>query len=247
MELQVLILGGTTEGRLLAERLAEIHHVRALLSFAGRTERLVRPSVPHRVGGFGGIDGLTRFLREGGYQALIDATHPFAARISANAVAASALSGVPLLRVQRPPFPAELARSCTWAEHMAEAALAIGEAPRRVLLTIGKQELAAFRGAQQHSYLVRAIDTFDPGLRDARVLCARGPFSLEREHALLLREGIEVLVSKDAGGEATSPKLAAARALSVRTIMVRRPALPSAEEVSSVDEAVQWLTRLHGS
>jgi precorrin-6A/cobalt-precorrin-6A reductase len=252
MTLKLLILGGTSEGRLLAEQLASDAHASvhapkwaALLSFAGRTQSLLRPGVPHRVGGFGGIDGLESFLREGAYDALIDATHAFAAQMSAHAVAAAARTGTPLLRVERPawrPVAGDL-----WHEvpDMDRAARALGSQPRRVLLSVGRLEASAFAVAPQHDYLVRAVDPFDPGLPRARVLCARGPFSLEAELSLLRDERIEVLVSKNAGTPATYAKLAAARRLGLPVVMVARPALPAAPTVSTLEAAHDWLAALH--
>lgn len=244
MQLHVLILGGTTEGRLLGERLAHDERHRVLLSYAGRTERIRPPPVPHRVGGFGGAEGLAAFLRQSGFDALIDATHPFAARISANAVVAARSAGIPLLRVARPKL--EEARSgFRWVASMEEAARALGPLARRVFLTVGRLEVGAFGVAPHHDYLIRAVDDFDPGLPRARVLCARGPFRLEEEQALLVRERIELLVSKDAGSEATSAKLVAARALNVPVIMVRRPVLPAAHEVERLEDVLTWLAALY--
>jgi precorrin-6A/cobalt-precorrin-6A reductase len=245
MTLAVLILGGTTEGRLLAERLAGDARFQALLSFAGRTQSLERPGVPHRVGGFGGIDGLEAFLRD--YDALIDATHAFAAQMSLHAVAAAARTGTPLLRVERPAWQPVAGDDWHEVPEMEAAARALGPRPRRVFLSVGRLEVAAFAAAPQHDYLVRAVDPFDPGLPHARLLCARGPFTLEGEIALLRAEGIEVLVSKNAGTPATYAKLEAARQLGVPVVMVARPALPAARTVSTLDEALRWLEALHGS
>jgi precorrin-6A/cobalt-precorrin-6A reductase len=247
MALKLLILGGTSEGRLLAERLAGDARWDALLSFAGRTQSLERPAVAHRVGGFGGVEGLVGFLRDGGYHALVDATHAFAAQMSAHAVAAADITGTPLLRVEKPAWQAQPGDRWLEVADMHAAARALGEAPRRVFLSVGRLEIAAFAAAPQHDYLVRAVDPFDPGLPRARVLCARGPFALDAELELLRDERIEVLVSKNAGTPATFAKLEAARALGLPVVMVARPALPPAEVVGTVEAAVQWLEALHGS
>lgn len=247
MSFSVLILGGTGEGRQLAERLASDPRFETLLSFAGRTARPERPATPSRVGGFGGAPGLAAFLREGAYSALIDATHPFAAQISSHAVWAAAAVAVPLLRVVRPLWQPVAGDQWIEVDDMQAAAHALGATPRRVFLTIGRQEVAAFAAAPQHDYLLRAIDPFDPGLPRTRVLAARGPFSLEAERALLERERIELLVSKNAGTNATYPKLAAARALSIPVVMVARPRLPPAPETDSLDDVLAWLEHLHGA
>ncbi len=237
----MLILGGTLPSRQLATRLAHDPRVQPLLSLAGRTENPSLPGdVPCRVGGFGGVEGLTDFLR--GFDALIDATHAFAAQISSHAVVAAQAANVPLLRLVTPPWP----REDNWIDvpDMQAAARALGSEPKRVFLTIGRLEVGAFQLAPQHQYLVRSVDAFDPGLPHATVLTARGPFRLEDERALLERERIDVLVSKNAGTRATYDKLHAAREASLPVIMVARPVLPPAHEVSSVERAVAWL---HGS
>jgi precorrin-6A/cobalt-precorrin-6A reductase len=245
MRLKVLILGGTSEGRLLGEQLERDLRYQTLLSFAGRTERLVRPASEHRVGGFGGAEGLARFLREHEFTALIDATHAFAAQISANAVRAANLTGVPLLRVTRPAWQPQAGDLWREVVDMEAAVDALGSTPRRVFLTIGRLEAAAFQRAAQHDYLLRAIDSFDPGLPRARVIAARGPFDRLAEQQLLERERIELLVTKNAGTIATYAKIAAARALSIPVVMVARPFVPAAEERDSVAGALAWLDALH--
>lgn len=249
MTIKVLILAGTTEGRLLGERLANDARYDVLLSFAGRTENLQRPAVAHRVGGFGGVEGLSRFLREGRYQTLVDATHPFAAQISRNAREAAVLTGTPLLRVQRPAWREQPGDQWRVVSDMHEAARALGSDPRRVFLSVGKQELPAFESAPQHDYLVRTIDTLALRLPRARLLTARGPFLLADELRLLERERIELLVSKNAGTSATYAKIEAARSLGIPVIMVARPTLsyaaPYTSEVASVAEAERWLGALH--
>jgi len=243
----VLILGGTSEGRQLAQLLAADASYRTLLSYAGRTENVVRPDTPHRIGGFGGSAGLASFLREQQFDALVDTTHPFAARISANAVVAAAQTGIPLVRLVRPGWQAVPGDRWTEVLTMEAAADALGDTPRRVFLTVGRLEIAAFARAPQHDYLVRAVDVFDTGLPRARVIAARGPFALHDERKLLEHERIELLVSKNAGSSATYPKLEAARALGVGVIMVQRPLLPSAPEVETLPQVVAFLRALHGA
>jgi precorrin-6A/cobalt-precorrin-6A reductase len=241
MGVKVLILGGTSNWRELAERLASDARHEPLLSFAGRTHSLQAPRVPVRVGGFGGAEGLAAFLGQGGFQALVDATHAFAARISSNAVCASASSKTPLLRLEQPAWTPAPGDRWLDAADMAEAATLLGAAPRRVFLAIGRLELAAFRSAPQHEYLIRAVDDFVPELPRARVLAARGPFELAAEQGLLARERIDVVVSKNAGTPSTYAKLAAARALGLPVVMVARPLLPPAETVHDVAAALAWL------
>jgi precorrin-6A/cobalt-precorrin-6A reductase len=240
MTMRVLILGGTSAGRLLAERLARDPRYDALLSFAGRTVSLQRPDVPHRVGGFGGVAGLATFLERERFAALVDATHPFAAQMSAHAVHAAARTHVPLIRIEPSAWLPEPGDRWIDAPDMAAAAEALGLTPRRVLLTVGRLEVAAFARAPQHFYLIRAVDPFEPNLPQARVLAARGPFALEEER-------IERIVGKNSGTAATHPKLVAARMLGLTVIMVARPQVPAACQARSLDEVLGWLAGVHGA
>ena len=224
-DLTILILGGTTEARVLAERLAARARVRVTLSFAGRTRDPATPLCTLRVGGFGGADGLAAWLDAHAVDALVDATHPFARTISANARAAAGTAGVPLIVVARPPWQPVAGDRWTRVPDMAGAARAIGAAPRRVLLAIGRQEVAAFRAAPQHHYHVRSVEPPDPAdlPPGAETLLARGPFAEAAERALLEARRIEVVVAKNSGGDATYGKIAAARSLGLPVIIVDRP------------------------
>jgi precorrin-6A/cobalt-precorrin-6A reductase len=241
--IRILILGGTTQASELARALAGRTDISPLLSLAGRTQNPAPAPIPCRIGGFGGAEGLAHFLREEKFDALIDATHPFAARISANARAASAISGVPLLVFSRPAWaPGE---GDQWREvaTMADAVAALGETPRRVFLTQGRLQLAAFAAAPQHFYLVRAIDEPDQLrlLPDHKFISARGPFTLEGERELMRAEGIEILVSKNSGGGATAAKLGAARELNIPVILVARPEADGAAEAARLDDVLDWI------
>lgn len=246
--LDLLILGGTTEAAALAERLAAAAPgLAARVSLAGRT-RAPRPlALPMRIGGFGGAEGLARFLEARRVRAVVDATHPFAAVMPFNAAAACRTAGVPLLALVRPEWRAEAGDRWMDAPDMAAAAQALGEEPKRVFLTIGRQELAAFAAAPQHRYLGRMIEAPEAGhgLPELTVIRARGPFDEEAETALMRRERIDVVVAKNAGGTASAAKLAAARALGLPVVMVARPARPETETAGTVDEAMAWLAR-HG-
>ncbi len=241
--MQVLILGGTTEASAIAAALTGDARMRPVLSLAGRTRAPVLPAIPARRGGFGGVEGLVAYLQAHGVAALIDATHPFAVRISRNAAAAAAIAKVPLVTVLRPqwaPCPGD-----RWAEvpDMPAAAQALGAEPRRVFLTVGQQELAPFGLAPWHRYLIRSVEPPDPALlpATARHIAARGPFREDEERRLLEQEGIEVMVTKNSGGAATAPKLAAARALGVQVVMVARPPPPPGETVPDAAGALAWL------
>lgn len=245
MAFKVLILGGTSEARLLAEQLALDARFAAVLSFAGRTNNVQDPGLPYRVGGFGGVPGLVELLRRERHQALIDATHPFARQMSSHAVQAAALTALPLLRVEGPAWSAVAGDRWTVVPDMEQAQVALGPCPLRVFLSVGRLEIGAFRAAPQHDYLIRAVDDFDPELPRARVLAARGPFDTEAEQALFERERIDVIVSKNAGTAATYAKLVAARRLGLPVIMVARPALPEARTVATFTPALSWLYALH--
>lgn len=241
--LRVLILGGTTEASALMRALAADPRFHPILSLAGRTIAPVLPEGDHRIGGFGGVDGLVGYLQQAAIDLLIDATHPFAARMTAHAAAAVRCQPIPLLRIERAPW--QPVPGDRWIEvaTMTAAAEALGPPRRRVLLTIGQQELAPFRAAPWHDYVIRCVDPPAASLTPpgAVVITARGPFEAEGERALLQSLGIERLVTKNSGGIATAAKLTAARALGIPVIMVRRPAVPVLPVVTSVAEALAWL------
>ena len=234
---RILILGGITEARQLAGKLARREDFSITLSLAGRTESPVAQGVPVRVGGFGGSDGLAAYLSEEHIQLLVDATHPYAARISANAAEAARRSGVPILALRRPGWAPLAGDRWTLVDSATEAARALGMAPRRVFLAIGRQEAGAFETAPQHRYLIRSVDPVEPKLvvPDALYLLARGPFPEADERALLEKYGIAAVVSKNSGGEASYGKIAAARALGIEVVMIRRPALPDVPSAETVD------------
>lgn len=240
---RILILGGTTDARQLAGRLALRADLSVTLSLAGRTENPVEQGVPVRTGGFGGAHGLAAYLKETRADLLIDATHPYAARISANAAQAARQAGVPILALRRPGWEPVAGDRWTLVDTVADAVQALGAASRRTFLALGRQEVGAFEAAPQHHYLIRSVDPVEPKLAvpDATYLLARGPFREADERALLVEHGIDVIVSKNSGGEATYGKIAAARALGIEVIMVRRPALPdvpSAETVEALADMV---------
>jgi precorrin-6A/cobalt-precorrin-6A reductase len=240
---RILILGGTTEARRLAERLAERRDLAVTLSLAGRTANPAAQPVPVRIGGFGGAQGLAAHLAAERIDALIDATHPYAAIISANAARAADAAGVPLLGLRRPAWVAVAGDRWTEVDDTNAAVQALGTAPRRVFLALGRNEVAAFVAAPQHFYLVRSVDPIEPPLRvpHARYVIGRGPFTQTDDHALLADHGIEIVVAKNSGGDATYGKIAAARALGIAVIMLRRPALPDVAAVATVAEALAWI------
>ncbi|MEP9375833.1 cobalt-precorrin-6A reductase [Aquabacter sp. CN5-332] len=242
----LLLLGGTAEARRLAGRLAGRDDLKLTLSLAGRTENPVPQPVPVRTGGFGGVEGLAQFLRDHAIGAVIDATHPYAAVISRNAATACAAVGVPLLALRRAPWARQAGDLWRDVADVPAAVEALGEAPRRVFLALGRNEVRAFAAAPQHSYVIRSVDPVVPPLAvpDAAYVVARGPFAEDDERALLGGHGIEIIVAKNSGGAATYAKMAAARALGIEVLLLRRPDMPEVEAVESLDEAVAWVERV---
>ena len=242
--MRVLVLGGTTEASALARALVEHPDIDAMMSLAGRTQSPARPPIPFRIGGFGGVDGLATFLHDHRVDAVVDATHPFAEQISRNAAAACARAGLPLLVLTRPPWRAEEGDRWTLAGDAAEAASLLGAEPRTVFLTVGRLSLPAFADAPQHRYVIRSIDR-PAGLGELlplhHLILERGPFALGDELALMQAEGIEVVVTKNSGGQATSAKLAAARQLGLPVILIERPRKTEGREAHDVDAAVDWI------
>jgi precorrin-6A/cobalt-precorrin-6A reductase len=240
---RVLILGGTTEARLLGERLARRGDLDVTLSLAGRTAAPVPHAVPVRVGGFGGAAGLAAYLAAERVDALIDATHPYATVISQNAAAAARETGVPFVALRRAPWRAVAGDRWIEVNDTAAAVRAIGEKGRSVFVALGRNDLAPFTGAPQHRYLVRSVDPVEPPLPLPQVayITARGPFSEADDRALMMAHAIEVVIAKNSGGNAAYGKIAAARALGVDVILVRRPPAPDAPAVETIDAAMAWL------
>lgn len=236
----ILILGGTGEARRLAARLPG----EVVSSLAGRVAAPRLPEGEVRVGGFGGVDGLVEWLRANGITAVVDATHPFAATMTAHAVEATARAGVPLLVLRRPGWTAGPGDDWRWVGSLEEAAADLpGE---RVFLTTGRQDVGVFAGCGQF-FLARSVDPPEPPMpQRIHVLLDRGPFTVDGEVALMREHAIDVLVTKDSGGGQTSAKLAAARLLGVPVVVVRRPPPPAAPTVDSVDAAVEWVRRGSG-
>jgi precorrin-6A/cobalt-precorrin-6A reductase len=239
----VLILGGTTEARQLAGLLAGRADIKATLSLAGRTAAPAAQPVPVRIGGFGGAEGLANYLKDEHINALIDATHPYAAVISQHAADATASAGVPIVALRRPAWTATADDHWVEVGDMAGAVAALGTAPKRVFLAIGRKEVAAFAAAPQHHYLIRSVDPIEPPLNvpNATYILSRGPFPESDEKALLSDHRIETIVAKNSGGSATHGKIAAARTLGLNVIMLRRPALPEVPTVDDAHGVIAWL------
>ncbi|MFJ8591555.1 cobalt-precorrin-6A reductase [Streptomyces sp. NPDC093598] len=243
MSSHVLILGGTSEARALATALAARPGIRVTTSLAGRVAEPGALDGEVRVGGFGGAGGLAGWLREEGVDALVDATHPFAESITANAARAAIETGVPAVVLRRPgwrPGPGDHWHPVTSLDAAAELLPRLG---RRVFLTTGRLGLASFARLTGIHFVVRSVDPPEPPMPpDTHVLLARGPFTVPGETALLREHRVDVLVTKDSGGAATVAKLTAARDLGLPVVVVQRPPLP--DGVTAVPDVKGVLERL---
>jgi precorrin-6A/cobalt-precorrin-6A reductase len=248
----LLILGGTGEAAALAAaavaRFGE--RLRVTTSLAGRTARPADVAGERRVGGFGGADGLAAYIAQHGVDLVIDATHPFAAQISAQAAAACAAAGVKRLLLERPAWLREARDRWIEVDDLAAAAAALPALGRRCFLTTGGRDLAAFAALSHMHFIVRLVDPpgTPPPLASYEVVLGRGPFGLAEERAMLARHAIDVLVAKASGGQATEAKLVAARERGLPVVMLRRPPAPPGARVDSVAAALDWLAaRLAGT
>ncbi|CAM3937131.1 cobalt-precorrin-6A reductase [Tsukamurella ocularis] len=225
---RVLVLGGTAEARELARLLHEDPRFAVLSSLAGRVADPRLPVGETRIGGFGGPSGLAGFLADDGVDAVVDATHPFAATISRNAALAADAAGVPLLALVRPEWSPVVGDHWTRVPTVpAAAALLAGRSGGRAMLTTGRQDAHEFAGLDDWWFLIRVVDA-PSGPLPARheLLRDRGPYTVDSERALLRENDVDILVTKNSGGDLVSAKLAAARELGIEVVMVDRPARP---------------------
>lgn len=247
MTTRVLLLGGTGEARRLASVLVGDGGWEVLYSLAGRVrEPRVPASCRVRVGGFGGPEGLAAVLRDEQTDILVDATHPFAARMSASAATAAVAAGTPLVLLRRPGWLAQPNDDWRRVPSMTAAAQLVDDTGAdRVFLTTGRGDLAAFAGLGRPWFLIRCVEEPAAPLPLRReIILDRGPFDVEAEWTLLRRHAIDVVVTKDSGGTMTAAKLTAARQLGVPIIVVDRPPTPpGAAVVGSVEETLVWLRR----
>ncbi len=242
MTTRILILGGTGDAAQVIQQLANLAQVETIAALAGRTPKPNIPSVGTvRMGGFGGVTGLVDFLQAETIDLLVDATHPFAAQISANAAQAAAIVGIPRVLLNRPGWAREVDdRWIEVADHAAAAAILPGLA-ERIFLTIGRQELAAFADLTQLWFLMRMITPPDGPIPPGEVILQQGPFAVADEIALIREYRVGAIVSKNSGGAATYAKIIAARELGLPVVMIPRPVLPDGDLVSDVAAAVAWV------
>ncbi|MGW8280137.1 cobalt-precorrin-6A reductase [Sphingomonas aurantiaca] len=242
----ILVLGGTTEASALAAMLAA-RGDEAVLSYAGRVASPKVQPIPMRIGGFGGVEGLATYLSDHGVTHLVDATHPFAARMSANALLAAAHAGIAHIALTRPAWVPVAGDRWTRVADIDAAVAALAGPPQRVMLALGRLHVDAFAVQPQHAYLLRFVDTPDrpPGLPRHHLVVDRGPFDVEGDRRLMEAHGIEVVVCKNAGGTGADAKLHAARSLGLQVIMIDRPVLPARLEVHAPAAVLRWID--HGA
>ncbi|MBK0328202.1 cobalt-precorrin-6A reductase [Rhodobacteraceae bacterium F11138] len=237
----LLILGGTTEASALARAVSE-RGIRAVFSYAGRTRTPRVQPLPQRVGGFGGVAGLVQYLRDTGVTHVVDATHPFAAAMSRNAIEACARTDVHLAALTRPAWQPQPGDDWHRVPDIPGAVAALNGPGRRVLLALGRLHLTGFADHPQHHYVLRMVDEPDrPPLPDCAVVVARGPFTQAGDMALMQAHGVDLVVSKNSGGDGARAKIDAARRLKLPVVMIDRPVVPARRELSSPDQVLGWL------
>lgn len=242
---RLLLLGGTRDARRLAEALAEDPRWLITSSLAGITRSPDAIAGAVRTGGFGGSAGLAHYLREQHIDVVVDATHPFATTISHNAHRAAAAFGCRYVRLARPPWQPGPDDVWVEARDVADAARRIAPAST-VFLTIGRQQLAPFVVRRDIALIARMIEPPAAGIADTTtVILARPPFRLADEIALMRNHAVDVLVTKNAGGDAVAAKLAAARELGINVIMIARPAGQPPADATTVAEMLAVLADLH--
>ncbi len=236
-------MAGTAEARTLADRLAQDPRVAVLASLAGETRTPHRLAVPVRVGGFGGDEAQEKFMQDEGIKAVLDATHPFAAQISARSAALCARLGLPYLQILRPGWVPGAGDRWTFVDREEEVAAAL-PAGAVVFLATGRKTLDRLSGLAAHRVYCRRIDRAEGPcpLPQGRWVVGRAPFSVADEVALFRRLGVTALVVKDAGGTADA-KLVAAREMGLPVVLIRRPPQPPGDKAASVAAALDWLER----
>lgn len=239
--MRALILGGTADASLLAAEIARAR-IDAVYSYGGRTRAPADQPLPTRIGGFGGVTGLADYIRREAFTHVIDATHPFAAEMSRNAVAACTETGTPLMALERAPWTKTPGDVWIDVVDVNAAVAALPEAPAKIFLAIGRQHIAPFAMKPQHAYTLRFVDPPEAPLPFAAdVIVSRGPFTFDSELAMMRTRGIGWIVARNSGGDGARAKIDAARTLGLPVVMIARPKLPERQRVESVAEVMQWL------
>lgn len=240
--MRALILGGTREARDMAKALVE-HKVWVMSSLAGRVKNPALPAGQVRIGGFGGPEGLARWIEDNNISVVIDATHPFAERISDSAQKACAMLGIPLYALHRPEWEAQAGDRWIVCANMDEAAHIARTRYRRIFLTIGRQNISAFAHDEDNFYLIRCVEKPDGPLpKNHEIIYDRGPFIKEKEKELLVNHDIDVVVTKNSGGRLTYAKIEAAREYGCDVLMIGRP--PANPDIPRMTHYYQVLAQL---
>ena len=238
---RALILGGIADANQLSAEIARAG-IDAVYSYGGRTRAPADQPLPTRIGGFGGVDGLADYIRREGITHVIDATHPFAAEMSRNAVEACTQTGTPLIALERAPWARVPGDKWIEIGDVAAAVAALPGAPTRAFLAIGRQHIAPFAARPQHAYTLRFVDPPEAPLPFAAdVIVSRGPFTHDGELEMMRMRGINWIVARNSGGDGARAKIDAARMLGLPVIMISRPKLPERLRVESVADVMQWL------
>ncbi|PWT85849.1 MAG: cobalt-precorrin-6A reductase [Proteobacteria bacterium] len=238
---RALVLGGTLDANLLAAEIARAG-LDAVYSYGGRTRAPAGQPLPIRIGGFGGVSGLAEYIRQEGITHVVDATHPFAAEMSRNAVAACAETQTPLIALERAPWVRTPGDNWIDVADIASAVAALPEKTARVFLAIGRQHIAPFAEKPQHAYTLRFVDPPESALPFAAdVIVSRGPFTLQSELEMMRSRAIAWIVARNSGGDGARAKIDAARALGLPVVLIARPQLAERLRVESVAEVMRWL------
>lgn len=239
---RLLILGGTTEATALTQALPADRWI-GILSLAGLNRQPMASPAVLRQGHFGGVDGLVEFLKAEQIDAVVDATHPFAAQISRQAAIATHHCQIPCLMLVRPPWEPQEGDRWLTVPDLATAAAVLPDLAQRIFLTTGRQSLTPFVVLKEQWFLMRMLEPPPPELPlpPGEILCDRPPFTLTHELGLVQHHRIQALVTKNSGGTVTCAKLIAARQQNIPVVMVERPALPEGDRVSTVAAALKWL------
>ncbi len=240
---RLLILGGTNDAAKLAKNAAQYTNLEIIYSLAGRTKNPNLPSCETRIGGFGGIEGLTNYLREFRIDLVIDATHPFAITISKNVKEACVKFNLPYIKFHRTPWPLN-DYHWTSASNYSDAAEKLTSMGNRIFLSIGTNRLNAFKNLSEKWFLIRAIEEPSSALllKNYEIILERGPFDTVHEYNLLLNFKIDVLVSKNSGG-IVPKKLQAAQDLGIPILMIQQPLLPKIKVAETLRDTLNWIER----
>ena len=243
MPQNLLILGGTTEASSLANLISKTE-INATISYAGRVERIRQQPIPKRIGGFGGVDGLASYIISNGITHLIDATHPFAAQMSQNAILACQKINIPFASLTRPEWKKQKTDNWHLVPDIKAAAAVLDCNPKRVMLAIGRTHLAYFYNNPQHFYLLRLVDRPKelPLFPKQVIEVSRGPFTTDQDKSLLSKYEIDLIVAKNAGGYAAYAKIEAARQLDIKVIMIERPVISDRLTFYKPEEVFQWIS-----